>query len=332
MTSTYIIAEAGVNHNGDIEIAKKLIYKAKEIGADAVKFQTFKSEKLVSYDASKADYQIRNTKEAETQLDMLKKLELTYDQFIILAQYATDLGIDFLSTPFDLDSVDFLSKLNMKYWKIPSGELTNKPYLEAISNTRKPIIISTGMSNLDEIEETLNLFRDYNKENITLLHCNTEYPTPYHDVNLRAMNTLHERFQVKVGYSDHTLGIEVAIAAVALGASVIEKHFTLDNKMLGPDHKASLEPMEFSNMVRAIRNIEKSLGNGEKKPSHSELKNINIARKSIVANRDIIKDEIFTIDNITTKRPGDGLSPMKWNTVLGLKAKRNFKKDEKIEI
>lgn len=331
MGRTYIIAEAGVNHNGDFELAKKMILDGKKAGVDAVKFQTFKAGNLVASNAKKAEYQLKSTDNKESQQDMLKKLELSFREFCLLKEYAAELDIDFISTPFDEESVDFLDTLNMPFWKIPSGEITNLPYLYKIAKTKKPIILSTGMCTLEEIGEALDIFGDYNREDITVLHCNTEYPTPFEDVNLNAMKTLKEKFHVKVGYSDHTQGIEIPIAAVALGAEVIEKHFTLDKNMPGPDHKASLEPDELKEMVKAIRNIEISLGNGEKYPSESEKKNIAVARKSIVAKKDIKKGDIFTEENITTKRPGNGISPMEWFKVLGRKAIKDFQKDELIE-
>lgn len=331
MGRTYIIAEAGVNHNGDFELAKKMILEGKKAGVDAVKFQTFKAGNLVASNAKKADYQLKSTDNKESQQDMLKKLELSFREFCLLKEYAAELDIDFISTPFDEESVDFLDTLNMPFWKIPSGEITNLPYLLKIAKTKKPIILSTGMCTMEEIGEALDIFGDYNREDITLLHCNTEYPTPFEDVNLNAMKTLKEKFHVKVGYSDHTQGIEIPIAAVALGAEVIEKHFTLDKNMPGPDHKASLEPDELKEMVKAIRNIEIALGNGEKYPSESEKKNIAVARKSIVAKKDIKKGDIFTEENITTKRPGNGISPMEWFKVLGRKAIKDFQKDELIE-
>ena len=332
MNKTYIIAEAGVNHNGDITVAKEMILEAKKAGADAVKFQTFVTEKLVSKQAPKADYQMKITSQEETQYQMLKKLELSFDDFIELSEYANKLDIDFLSTPFDDESIDFLSQLVMPFWKIPSGEITNKPYLMKIANTKKPIILSTGMSTMEEIEMALEVFHDYHRENIILLHCNTEYPTPYNDVNLNAMVTMKEKFNVKVGYSDHTEGIAVPIAAVALGAAVIEKHFTLDKTLPGPDHKVSLEPQELTQMVTTIRNIEKAMGDGVKKPSESEKKNISVARKSIVAKRNIKKGEVFSEENLTVKRPGNGISPMKWHDVLGQMAIRDFNEDEMIEL
>lgn len=330
MSRTYIIAEAGVNHNGDFNLAKKMVYEAKKAGVDAVKFQTFISKNLVSSYAPKADYQKKTTNGSESQQDMLKRLELSFEDFTLLQEYANELDIDFLSTPFDDDSIEFLKTLDMPFWKIPSGEITNLPYLMKIEETKKPIILSTGMSTIDEIEQALDVFKDYNRSDIILLHCNTEYPTPFRDVNLNAMSTLRDKFNVKVGYSDHTKGIEVPIAAVALGAEVIEKHFTLDKNMEGPDHKASLEPNELMTMVNAIRNIEDSLGDGDKIPSESEKKNIAIARKSIVAKMEIRKGDIFTTDNLTVKRPGDGISPMEWFNIVGETAHRDFNVDEKI--
>jgi N,N'-diacetyllegionaminate synthase len=332
MSRTYIIAEAGVNHNGNFDTAKYMILEAKKAGADAVKFQTFVSKNLVSSYASKADYQKKSTSMTETQLEMLEKLELSYEQFRLLHAYSKEIGIDFVSTPFDLDSIDFLLTLSMPFWKIPSGEITNKPYLMKIEQTKIPIILSTGMSTMTEISEALEIFHEYERCNISLLHCNTEYPTPYEDVNLHAMGTLQKTFHVNIGYSDHTQGVEVPIAAVALGATIIEKHFTLDKNMSGPDHMASLDIKELADMVQSIRIVEKALGVDEKKPTMSEIKNINVARKSIVAKKDIKKNEIYTESNITTKRPGDGISPMKWFEILGKTAKRDFKVDEKIDI
>ncbi len=330
--STYIIAEAGVNHNGSLDIAIKMIDAAKEAGVDCIKFQTFMASDLVSRRADKADYQKKQTKNDESQLHMLQRLELSSADFSILAQYCNERDIIFLSTPFDFHSIDFLQTLDLKYWKIPSGEITNLPYLIRIAQTHAPIILSTGMSTIEEIGDALKVLRGYGCGEVTLLHCTTEYPAPYAEVNLRAMETLRREFHVSVGYSDHTKGIEIPIAAVAMGATVIEKHFTLDRQMEGPDHKASLEPDELKAMVSAIRNIEVALGSGEKKPSFSEIKNIPIARKSIIASRHIQKGELFTIDNITTKRPGNGISPMKWFEVLGKVSKKNFQEDELIEI
>lgn len=329
---TLIIAEAGVNHNGDLELAKEMIREAKRCGADIVKFQTAKIEMLISKNAEKADYQKEATGSEENQYDMLKTLLLSFEEFEILNKYCKDNGIIFLSTPFDLPSIDFLNQLEMPFWKIPSGEITNLPYLIKIAKTHKPIILSTGMSTLDEIQAAMTVLQDNGCGEIILLHCTTEYPAPYLDVNLRAMETLKEKFQVSVGYSDHTKGIEISVAAVAMGATVIEKHFTLDRNMVGPDHKASLEPDELANMVSAIRNVESAFGNGEKKPAESEKKNIAVARKSIIASRNIKTGEVFSEDNITTKRPGNGISPMSWFEVLGLKAVKDFEEDELIVL
>ena len=334
MNRTFIIAEAGVNHNGSMDIAKKLIDIAKEIGADAVKFQTFKAERLVCKSARKAEYQKNTTDADESQFDMIKRLELNEDAHRELICYCKNKNIIFLSTPFDLESIDLLNKLGLEIFKIPSGEITNLPYIRKIGRLKKKVILSTGMADLEEIGNAINVLTEYGtrKDDITVLHCNTEYPTPFEDVNLLAMLTIREVFKVKVGYSDHTLGIEVPLAAVALGASIIEKHFTLDKNMEGPDHKASLEPYELEKIVKNIRNIEKSFGNGVKKPSQSEIKNKSIIRRSIIAARDIKRGEIFTGGNITVKRPGVGLSPMKWDEILGQKAKRDFEEDELIEI
>jgi N,N'-diacetyllegionaminate synthase len=328
-----IIAEAGVNHNGSLELAKKLVDVAAFAGADYIKFQTFKAEKLVTHDAKKANYQIKNLGSDEGgQLEMLKKLEIPEEWHYDLVKYAKSKNIKFLSTGFDFESVDLLEKLNVDYFKIPSGEITNKPYLVHIANKLRPVIISTGMSTLFEISEAINILinNGLNKNQITVLHCNTEYPTPMLDVNLLAMNTIKKEFSIQVGYSDHTLGIEVPIAAVALGATIIEKHITLDKELPGPDHKASLEPMELIALVNGIRNIEQALGSSIKEPSISELKNIELARKSIVASSFIKKGEKFTINNITTKRPGTGLSPMKWDEVINKVASKDFHKDEQI--
>lgn len=330
MSKTLIIAEAGVNHNGSIKLAKKLIDVAKDCGADAVKFQTFTAEKLVRFNAEKANYQKETSGEDETQFNMIKKLELDVKTHKELINYCSKKGIIFLSSPFDLDSVDLLAKLGLEIIKIPSGEIVNLPYLEKIGKLKKRIILSTGMADLGEIKNALDVLisSGTEKDDITVLHCNTEYPTPYEDVNLNAMATIKKAFGVKVGYSDHTLGIEVPIAAVALGAEVIEKHFTLDKNMKGPDHKASLEPSELKAMVNGIRKIEKALGDGIKKPSKSEQKNINVVRKSIVAIKPIKKGEIFSEENIGVKRPGTGISPMKWYEVIGKTAKKDFEIDE----
>jgi N,N'-diacetyllegionaminate synthase len=328
----YIIAEAGVNHNGKIEIAKKLIEKAKDSGADAVKFQTFKAEKGISRHAEKAAYQKNNTSLDETQLDMVKKLELSFEQFRILKKYCDEIGIMFMSTPFDHDSIDFLDELGMEIWKIPSGEITNLPYLIKVAKLKKPIILSTGMCTIDDISNAINVLKDNGASVISILHCTTEYPTVYSDVNLKAMLTIKDKFNIDIGYSDHTKGIEVSIAASALGATIIEKHFTLDNSMEGPDHRASLEPNELKQLVYSIRNIELALGSGMKEPAESEIKNINIARKSIIANKRIKKGEVFTEENLTVKRPGNGVSPMMWFEVLGRIALRDFEEDELIEL
>lgn len=329
--SVYIIAEAGVNHNGSFELACRLVDAAKASGVDCIKFQTFKSENLVSHSARKADYQKDTTGEG-SQVEMLKKLELSFDEFIKLKSYCDEVGICFLSTPFDFESIDFLNLIDMPFWKIPSGEITNYPYLVALAKTGKPVVMSTGMSDMQEIKEAINTLRENGAKDIKLLHCNTEYPTPFEDVNLKAIETIRNAFGLEVGYSDHTKGIEVPIAAVALGATVIEKHFTLDCNMEGPDHKASLEPDELKKMVQSIRNIEKSLGSGDKKPSLSEKKNIAVARKSIIAKTFIKRGDILTEDNITVKRPGNGISPMRWNEVVGTRAIRDFNEDELIEL
>lgn len=330
---TYIIAEAGVNHNGNIQLAYEMIDKAKEAKVDCIKFQTFKAESLVAKNADMAEYQQKNLNNSGTrQIDMLKSLELSHKDFIELQDYAVGKGLDFCSTPFDSESVEFLNTLNMPFWKIPSGEVTNLPIVIQIAKLNKPIIMSTGMCTLEEIRYVLDQVRKFNNQKIVLLHCNTQYPTPYEDVNLNAMATLKDKFNVEVGYSDHTLGIEVPLAAVALGARVIEKHFTLDKSMKGPDHIASLDPDELKHMVSGIRHIEKALGGNEKKVTNSEQKNKSVARKSIVAKRFIKKGEVFTEENITTKRPGTGISPMKWFDVLGLSAAKDYQEDELIEL
>ncbi len=335
MKHVLIIAESGVNHNGSLDIAKQLIDKAVEAGVDIIKFQTFKSEKLVSKAARQAEYQQRNIgKKDEGQLAMLKKLELSHADHEELMAYCHEKGIRFFSTAFDMDSIEYLHSLDLGLWKIPSGEITNYPYLRKIAQYHEPVILSTGMCELSDIEATVNVLVEFGveKEQITILHCNTEYPTPYEDVNLRAMLEIRDRFGVNVGYSDHTKGIEVPIAAVALGATVIEKHFTLDKNMEGPDHKASLEPDELKSMVVAIRNIERALGAGHKTVSESEQKNIEIARKSIVAACPIKKGEMFTEDNLTVKRPGNGISPMRWNEVIGKVATKDFEEEEMIAL
>ena len=330
--SVFIIAEAGVNHNGSIELAKEMIDVASDAGADAIKFQTFKSEKLVSKSAKKAEYQHENTSTDESQFEMLKKLELDMDAHHQLISYCKEKNIMFLSTPFDLDSIEMLNKLGLTIFKIPSGEITNLPYLREVGSLKKEIILSTGMSNIDEIRDALEILTQAGtlKENITVLHANTMYPTPMCDVNLKAMLNIRDTLDIACGYSDHTLGIEVDIAAVAMGASVIEKHFTLDKKMQGPDHKASLEPLELKAMVKAIRNIELALGSDIKEISQSERANIDIARKSIVALKNIKKGDMLDENNLTVKRPGDGISPMMWDEIIGTVATKDYIEDEQI--
>lgn len=332
MNRVLIIAEAGVNHNGSLKLAKELALTAKECGADIVKFQTAKLSSLVSKNAKMADYQKNNIGQEMSQKEMLEKLLLTYDEFVELAAYCKEIGIQFLSTPFDIDSVDFLERLNCTMWKIPSGEVTNLPYLEHIAKTHKKVILSTGMCSLEEIRGALSVFEKEGVTDITVLHCTTEYPAPFAEVNLRAMQTIASEFGYPVGYSDHTEGVAVPVAAVALGATVIEKHFTLDKKMEGPDHKASLEPNELKDMIASIRNIELALGSPVKQPTESEIKNRMVARKSIVAKTVIQEGEIFTTDNITTKRPGNGISPMKWYDILGKKADKRYSEDDLIEL
>ena len=331
-----IIAEAGVNHNGDMDLAKALIDAAADAGVDYVKFQTFSAEKLVSKDAKKADYQSRNIgDDNDSQFEMLKSLELSPEQHLELIAYCNEHGLSFFSTAFDLDSLQFLHDIGLKMVKIPSGELTNLPYLELAAKLFESVILSTGMATMEEINAAVDVFINNGiaKDQITILHCNTEYPTPYEDVNLKAMLHIQMELKTEIGYSDHTLGIEVPIAAVALGAKVIEKHFTLDRNLPGPDHRASLEPEELKAMVQSIRNIELAIsGTGFKEPSTSELKNIIVGRKSIVAKKDIKKGDIFTVDNITSKRPGGGLSPMLWHKILGQVAKKNFNLDEFITL
>jgi N,N'-diacetyllegionaminate synthase len=332
MNKTFIIAEAGVNHNGSLEMAFQLIDVAVAAGADAVKFQTFKAEKVIAVNAPKAGYQKEATGSDESQLEMVKKLELDETAHTRLYQYCQHKGIQFLSTPFELESIDLLYRLGLEIFKIPSGEITNLPYLRKLGALKKRLIMSTGMADLGEIEDALDVLTESGTplENITVLHCNTEYPTPVEDVNLKAMLTIGHAFGVAVGYSDHTPGIEVAVAAVALGAAVLEKHFTLDRNLPGPDHKASLEPDELKAMVQAIRNIEKALGNGIKRPSPSEVKNKSIARKSLVATQPIKTGELFSADNITAKRPGTGISPMRWDEVIGQVAQKNYERDDLI--
>lgn len=334
MKRVLIIAEAGVNHNGSLQRAKEMIVAAKEAGADFIKFQTSIPEKTISRFAQKANYQKVNTGTTESQLEMLRKLVLPVEDFKILRDYCNEVGIRFMSTPFCIDAVDILAALDVEYMKVPSGEITNLPYLRKIARTGIPVIMSSGMCKLGEVEDALAVLTEngLSKDQIILLHCNTEYPTPMQDVNLRSMLTLRDCFGVHVGYSDHTQGIEVPIAAVAMGAEVIEKHFTLDRTLPGPDHIASLEPMELKSMVDAIRNIEKALGTGIKQVSASEKKNIAIARKSIVAAYPLKKGDTFTKDNLTVKRPGTGISPMRWDEVIGQIAQRDFSEDEQIEL
>ena len=331
-SKVFIIAEAGVNHNGSINLAKKLIDVAANSGADAVKFQTFKAINLATKNLEKANYQKSLTNKKESQFDMLKKLELSRKMHLELINYSKSKNIIFLSSPFDLESIQLLEDLGLEIFKIPSGEIINLPYLKYIGKLNKKIILSTGMSNMKEVKNALDIliYAGTKKKNITILHANTEYPTPMEDVNLRAMVSMGKKLNINFGYSDHTLGIEVDIAAVAMGASCIEKHFTLDRNMMGPDHNASLEPSQLKKMIVAIRNIELALGNSVKKPSKSELLNIYFVRKSIVAKTEIKKGDILKESNITTKRPGSGISPMKWNEIINTKAKKDYKKDELI--
>ncbi len=334
MSKVFIIAEVGVNHNGSLDLAKKLIDAATDTGADAVKFQTFKADRLATKLAHKADYQKNNTSINESQYEMLKKLELDEDKHKAIIKHCKQKQIMFLSSAFDNESVDMLNDFGMAIFKIPSGEITNLPYLRHVGSLKKPIILSSGMSDLGDIKNALDVLLEcgVSKDQLTVLHATTEYPCPIEEVNISAMQSIGANFGVKVGYSDHTKGIEVSIAAVALGACVIEKHFTLDQTMEGPDHKASLEPDEFKSMVRAIRNIEKALGDGIKKPTKSEIKNMAITRKSIVALRTIKSGEIFSVDNLALKRPGTGISPMDLNKIIGQIARRDFLPDEQIEL
>jgi N,N'-diacetyllegionaminate synthase len=328
---TFIIAEAGVNHNGSLELAKKLVDVAVHAGADAVKFQTFKAETLVLRNAKKADYQKISSGNNETQFEMLKKLELSESDHFELVKHCNDKKIMFLSTPFDLESVDFLASLGMKIFKIPSGEITNLPYLRKIARLGHKIILSTGMSTLDEVKNAVDIIKSEGAVDITVLHCNTEYPTPMIDVNLKAMLTIGDVLKLPVGYSDHTMGVEVSLAAVALGGTVIEKHFTLDRNLKGPDHQASVEPDELKQMINMIRNIELAIsGDGIKRVSQSEARNKDDARRSIVAARTIQKGEIFTSENLTVKRPGTGISPMEWDKIVGSIAQKNYEQDEQI--
>lgn len=328
----YIIAEAGVNHNGSIQIAKEMVDVAVSAGVDAIKFQTFNSEKLVCRNVQKAEYQVKNTGCNETQLDMLKSLQLSQENFIELKKYCDKKNIDFISTPFDVESLMFLFKIGVKSIKISSGEITNYPLLVTAGKTMLPIILSTGMSTIDEVSDAIKILTDNGTKNIVVLQCNTEYPTPYQDANINSMIFMKDKLNQQVGYSDHTLGNDVAIAAVAAGAKVIEKHFTLDKNMIGPDHKASIEPDELRKLVISIRNVEKAMGSYNKFVSSSERKNIEVVRKSIVASKKIKKGELFSEENITTKRPGIGMSPMKWNDVIGQEAKKNYEEDEMIYI
>ncbi|WP_321334256.1 N-acetylneuraminate synthase [uncultured Bacteroides sp.] len=334
MNKVIVIAEAGVNHNGDYELARQLVVAAKEAGADYVKFQTALPELVISRYAPKAEYQLGTTQKEESQLDMCRAIHLPLTDYKPLKAYCDEVGIKFLSTPFDLVSIDVLEELDMDYYKIPSGEITNLPYLRKIAHLQRPVILSTGMCGLADIEKALQVLEKEGlaRQQITLLHCNTEYPTPYGDVNLRAMKTLEDGFGVKVGYSDHTRGIEVSLAAVALGATVIEKHFTLDRNLPGPDHKASLEPDELKCMVSSIRHIEEALGSPVKQVSPSEGKNMIVARKSLIAACNIRKGEPFSETNMTVKRPGNGISPMHWDEMIGRIAPRDFKEDELIEL
>lgn len=329
-----IIAEAGVNHNGDLKLAEELIQVAADAGADIVKFQTFQANAIASKVAGRAEYQKANMNEDGSQIDMLKKLQLSEENHLYLIESCKRNKIEFLSTAFDFPSIDLLVKLGITLWKIPSGEITNLPYLRRIGALGQRVILSTGMADLGEIEDALTILIAAGTplQNITVLHCTTEYPTPFNEVNLKAMRTIQESFKVNIGYSDHTPGIEVPIAAVAMGAKVIEKHFTLDKNLPGPDHKASLEPSELKEMVRSIRNIEIAMGNGIKKPGSSEIRNIAIARKSIIASKNIQQGDLFTQENLTVKRPGKGISPMRWEEVLGKRAIRNFTEDELIEL
>jgi N-acetylneuraminate synthase len=331
---TLIIAEAGVNHNGDLELAKKLIASAAAAGADLVKFQSFIASNIISADAPKADYQKQTTGSAESQYEMVRKLELSRRDHEVLIEECGRHGIGFFSTAFDVASFDMLVELGLDQIKIPSGELTNLPLLRYMTRLRKPVILSTGMASMGDVEAALEVIEQSgtSRDKITILHCTTEYPAPLDEVNLRAMLSLKHAFGVNVGYSDHTRGIEIPLAAVALGATVIEKHFTLDRKLPGPDHQASLEPSELAAMVNGIRNIERALGDGIKRPTTSELKNRAIARKSLVASRPISEGEIFSESNLTAKRPGTGISPMRWDEVIGRRARRDFQCDELIEL
>jgi len=331
MKNTLIIAEAGVNHNGDLSIAHKLIDAAANVGADIIKFQTFKASLITTKEVKKANYQVKNSPIEETQQEMLKKLELSFNDHEELIKHCNELNIEFLSTAFDLESINLLKKLQLKRVKIPSGEINNLPYLREIGTLNKPFIISSGMANLEDIKNAINEINRNLKKDITVLHCSSEYPADKKNVNLNAMKTIKRTFNLDVGYSDHTEGIEIAIAAAALGAKVIEKHLTLDKELEGPDHKASIEPIEFQNMVRSIRNVDRALGNGIKIPTQNEIENSVLVRKSIVAATNISKGEIFSKNNLTIKRPGNGISPMEWDNLIGKKASYDFETDELIK-
>lgn len=331
---TLIIAEAGVNHNGDLALAKRLVEAAAAAGADLVKFQTFSAARLVTMQAPKADYQTKTTAESDSQFDMLRQLELTHEMHVALIAHCAAHNIGFFSTGFDIPSLDYLASLGIDLFKIPSGEITNLPYLRHIGRFGKPVILSTGMATLGEIEAAIDALEaaGTSRSRIRVLHCNTEYPTPFQDVNLRAMCSIRDAFGVTIGYSDHTPGIEIPIAAVALGARVIEKHLTLDRTLPGPDQKASLEPNEFATMVRAIRNIEQALGDGIKRPTSSEIKNRPVVRKSLVAARNIRTGEAFSPENVTAKRPGSGILPMRWDEIIGRIANRDYSTDELLNL
>ena len=331
---TIVIAEAGVNHNGSIATAKKLVNIAEKAGADYVKFQTFITEETISKKAKKAQYQIDKTGDNETQFEMVKNLELNFDEHLDLKRYCDNLNVKYLSTGFDFSSIDFLASMDIPFFKIPSGEINNYPYLKKIASLNKPIVMSTGMSTLTEVEEAINTLIKFGSErdNISLLHCVTDYPANFYEINLKAMITMRDTFNLKVGYSDHSTGIHLPIAAVALGAEIIEKHFTIDRNMVGPDHSASLEPNELISMVNNIRDVEVALGDGIKCPSKSEINNISVVRKSIVAKIPIKKGEIFSEKNITTKRPSNGISPMRWEEIIGCVSGGNYDVDEIIEL
>lgn len=329
---TYVIAEAGVNHNGSIQLAKQLIEAARKAGADAIKFQSFKAERLVTQTAEKAEYQKGHSPSHETQFEMIRKLELSEEGHQALIEHSRKLDIDFLSSPFDEQSADFLDRYGVRQFKIPSGEITNHPFLLHVARKMKRMILSTGMSTLAEVDKALDIVYSTGNRDVVLLHCVTEYPAPVDQINLSAMLTMKHAFKVPIGYSDHTMGNEITIAAVALGAEVIEKHFTIDKNLEGPDHKASLEPEELKRMILSIRNVEKALGDGIKKPAFCELENLKVARKSIIAASKIKKGDLLTARNLTIKRPGTGISPIEWFSVLGRKAARDFEEDELIDF